>query len=345
MITVGIIANPAAGKDIRRLVAQGRVVSSQEKANTLRRVFAGLVASGVEQVLVMPEFSRLARPAMEETAGKMRSAYLDLVPAESQHDSTRAARALAEQGAACIITLGGDGTNRVVAKGCGGVPLVPISTGTNNVFPQMVEGTLAGLAAGAVASGAVPLAEVTRRSKTLDVFVDGERTEIALVDAAVTYQAFVGARAVWDLDSLAELYLTRAEPASIGLSSIGSRIRPMAMDDEHGLYLRLSGEPGPNAASVRAPMGPGMVNEIRVQEWALLKAGERHQVDVCPGTVALDGEREVELYPRRRVEIALNADGPFVVDIARVHELLARTSASRVREGSGAAVGTASRRR
>ena len=35
----------------------------------------------------------------------------------------------------CIITMGGDGTNRMVAKGCE-VPLLPISTGTNNVFPK-----------------------------------------------------------------------------------------------------------------------------------------------------------------------------------------------------------------
>ena len=39
-----------------------------------------------------------------------------------------------------IVTLGGDGTNRVVAKGCGNVPITPISTGTNNVFPKVVEG-------------------------------------------------------------------------------------------------------------------------------------------------------------------------------------------------------------
>ena len=48
MSTVGIIANPAAGKDIRRLVAHGRVVSNQEKANILRRVFAGVVSTGTD---------------------------------------------------------------------------------------------------------------------------------------------------------------------------------------------------------------------------------------------------------------------------------------------------------
>jgi len=42
-----------------------------------------------------------------------------------------------------------------VAQGCGTVPLVPISTGTNNVFPTMIDGTIAGLAAGLFATGAV----------------------------------------------------------------------------------------------------------------------------------------------------------------------------------------------
>jgi len=139
LITVGIIANPAAGKDIRRLVAAGRVVSNQEKANTLKRVFAGLVSTGVERVLVMPDLSRLAAPAMEDVEEQIDASYLDMPRIDHQDGSTRAAKMMAAEGAGAIVTLGGDGTNRVVAKGAGDVPLVPISTGTNNVFPQMVE--------------------------------------------------------------------------------------------------------------------------------------------------------------------------------------------------------------
>ena len=33
-------------------------------------------------------------------------------------------------------------------KGAGEIPLLPISTGTNNVIPEFIEGTIAGLAAG-----------------------------------------------------------------------------------------------------------------------------------------------------------------------------------------------------
>ncbi len=323
MSTVGIIANPAAGKDIRRLVAQGRVVSNQEKSNTLRRVFAGLVSMGVERALVMPDISGLSRAAMAENKDRMAVEYVDMRPADTQADSTRAARAIAEAGASCIVTLGGDGTNRVVARGCGDTPLAPISTGTNNVFPQMVEGTLAGIAAGAIAAGVVPTDLAIQRSKRLDVFIDGDLADIALVDAAVTTQAFVGARAVWDAASLVEMFLTRAEPASIGLSSIGSRIRAVGIDDPEGLYLRLKGDSSSSATVVRAPVGPGMILDIEVAEWDALQAGKKRRITQERGTIALDGEREVELLPGQTVEIGLNPNGPRVVNIIRTHGLLA----------------------
>ena len=60
MVSVGIIANPSSGKDIRRLVSQSRVVSNQEKINILKRIYAGLAASGVRNVLLMPDYGRLA---------------------------------------------------------------------------------------------------------------------------------------------------------------------------------------------------------------------------------------------------------------------------------------------
>jgi len=323
LITVGVIANPSAGKDIRRLVAQGRVVSNQEKANTLRRVFSGMAAAGVERILVMPDASRLSEPARSDCEGRVRVEYLDMAPVEDQDGSTRAARLMAEDGVTCIVTLGGDGTNRVVARGCGDTPLVPVSTGTNNVFPQMVEGTLAGLAAGAVATGAVALDEVCVTSKRLDVFVDGELEDIALVDAAVSGEAFTGARAIWDVRTVREVFMTRAEPASIGLSSVGARVRPTALDEPVGLYLRLHGTPGKNQTKVLAPVGPGLVRSVDIAEWHVLAPGERREVTLRPGTVALDGEREIALHAGKRVEVMLNVDGPRVVQVALANELLA----------------------
>ena len=75
----------------------------------------------------------------------------------------------------------------------------------------MVEGTIAGLAAGVVARGDVDLEEVTTASKALEVHVDGQFRDLALVDVAVSKERFVGARAIWDVDTLHEVYLARVD--------------------------------------------------------------------------------------------------------------------------------------
>ena len=54
MRTVGIIANPASGKDIRRLVAHGSVFDNNEKVNIVRRGLLVLDTMRVERVLIMP---------------------------------------------------------------------------------------------------------------------------------------------------------------------------------------------------------------------------------------------------------------------------------------------------
>ena len=153
--SVGIIANPASGRDIRRLVAHGSVFDNQEKINILRRVLKALDEVGIDQVFVMPDFAGLGIRASEDLDLALQVSLLDMQACGSQEDSSVAAALMSELGVGCLITLGGDGTNRVVAKTCGDIPLVPISCGTNNVFPYMVEGTVAGLAAGLVAVGQV----------------------------------------------------------------------------------------------------------------------------------------------------------------------------------------------
>ena len=111
-----------------------------------------------------------------------------------------AAQLMREQGVACVIVIGGDGTNRVVTKGSGSMPLVPLSTGTNNAFPQFLESTLAGLAAGYYAVRHFSPATCTRPTKRLNLYRNGMLEDIALVDAAVCDYQFVGARAVWEAE-------------------------------------------------------------------------------------------------------------------------------------------------
>jgi predicted polyphosphate/ATP-dependent NAD kinase len=119
---VGIIANPASGKDIRRLVAYGSVFDNEEKVNIVRRILLGLEAAGVDEVLIMPDTYGIGARALDGLSRRKLRPRVDIIQMEIGHsgvDSTLAARLLKEQGVGAIVVLGGDGTCRAVAKGCG----------------------------------------------------------------------------------------------------------------------------------------------------------------------------------------------------------------------------------
>ncbi len=335
MTKVGIIANPAASKDIRRLVAQGRVIPDWEKVNIVRRVLLGLQAAGVEQVVAMPDSSHLCERARDDPQLNLDLSLLEMPTYYTEGDTVRAAARMAELGISCLVTLGGDGTNRAVARGCCTIPLVPISTGTNNVFPAMTEGTLAGLAAGLVAEGSLMAEWVTVLSKTLAVYVDGEYRDLALVDVALSRERFVATRAIWDLDTLYEVFLTRAEPAGIGLSSVGARLEPVSINDAGGLHYVLGhngneAEDDPAgrdnqsiATTVLAPIAPGVVPAVPIARWRRLAEGERIEVERRHSSIALDGERAFTVTPEQQVEISVQRNGPPVVQVERALTLAA----------------------
>lgn len=314
MARVGIIANPASGKDIRRLVARASVFDNNEKINILQRILLALDAAQVDEALVMPEYYGMGARALDGLRLRhVRAAVLEMPFTSKDKDSSEAARRLAEWGAGALIVLGGDGTNRMVAMGSGAVPLIPVSTGTNNVFPTMVEGTVAGLAAALLARGEVEAAATTFQAKRLEVCVDGEIRETALVDVVTSRERFIGSRAIWDPSQILDIVLARAEPGSIGLSAVGSCLQAVSARDPHGLYLRL----GEGGVHVLAPMGPGLVTSVPIRAHRGLPLGEAVTVSPEAQTVALDGERTLEVNGQQSVTVRVTAAGPRVVDIPR----------------------------
>jgi predicted polyphosphate/ATP-dependent NAD kinase len=319
---VGIIANPAASKDIRRLVAQGRVVPDWEKVNTVRRVMLGLQSVGVDQILAMADSSNLVRRAADDPNLALDLNFVEQPPFYSEGDTVRAAAAMAESGVDCLITLGGDGTNRAAVVGSRILPMVAISTGTNNVFPTMVEGTLAGLAAGLVAGGRLDLAEVAVSSKIMNVYVDGELRDIALIDVALSKERFVASKAIWDMETVFEVFLTRAEPASIGLSSIGARLEAVSLADEGGLRYSIAsaeeseeeGEVIPRR-TVLAPVAPGVVPPVVISSWLRMADGLRYSIEQRDCTVALDGERAFSVNRNQQIEMEVRRDGPPIINV------------------------------
>lgn len=311
MSFVGIIANPAAGKDIRRIVARGRFIPNHEKVNILKRVLAGLDSAGVERVAFMPDAGALGRGALDGADVRLSAEFIDMPVFHAERDTFRAAREMREAGVRCIVTLGGDGTNRAVARECADIPIMPISTGTNNVFPTMVEGTVAGLAAGRVATGEARADQAAPKHALLEILVDGEQRDIALVDLAVSTERFVGARAIWDMATVREIFLSRAEPTSVGLSAIGARLRAISPTEGAGLRIRL----GEGGETVIAPVAPGLVQRIHVADWRPMAAGgEPELIETRPATAALDGERAFSLPTGSEVAVRLSADGPRVID-------------------------------
>jgi hypothetical protein len=230
---------------------------------------------------------------------------------------------LAEAGVTCLITLGGDGTNRVVAKGCGDVPLMPISTGTNNVFPFMIEATIAGLAAGLVAGGHADGA--LRRAPRIEVLdTQDAMIDLALVDAVVYAERFIAARAVWDGAKIRDLLLARAEPGNIGLSSIGSHLLGGDYPPGRGVLLHTTSEDQPGV-TVQAPIAPGLMRPVRIASHRLVAPGE--VITLChdtPCVLALDGEREIEMPPGSPLRLRLSMAGPQVIDARKAIEIAAR---------------------
>lgn len=317
MSLVGIIANPASGTDIRRLVAYGSIFNNQEKVRIVRRILLGLEAAGVKQISYMPDYYGIVDRALDSLKTGMDISALVFKTRADQRDSRRAAEMLMENGAGCIVTLGGDGTNRVVAKGTCRVPILPVSTGTNNVFPYMIEGTIAGLAGGLIATGKVSREQGTFTSTRLEVLVEEQPVDTALVDAVVCDDMFIGSRAVWKMDKIRQIFLNRCSPATIGFSSIGGMLCPIGAADPRSMHLKL----GRNGQPVTAPIAPGIVETVLLETVQLMAPGETVDTISNPCILALDGEREIEIKRGQQASIRLSTDGPLVVDVDRTMAL------------------------
>ena len=319
MSSVGIIANPLAGKDIRRLVSQANVVSNQEKANTLRRVFSGLLTMGVKKIFVMPDITDLTREAREDVQGKIDIELLEIGRIDQTGTSTIAAELMEQNNVDCIITLGGDGTNRAVAKAIKKIPLLPISTGTNNVFPFFIEGTIAGIAAGSYAVRKTEKTEFLLKSKKFEVLINDKLEELALIDIAIVNIPFLGSGAVWDTINIEELFLTRSEGMNIGLSSIGAQIKQLGALDKNGLHLIFDNKNSKNSQIlVNSPIAPGKIIQSKINQWKELVPGEMVKIRKEFRTIALDGERTIEIGSNDKIEISLSSNGPLVLDVKKI---------------------------
>ena len=313
MASIGIIANPASGKDIRRLVSYATTIDNNEKVNICKRIVLAAQGLGVESAYFMPETFMIGYAVKDslESDGvlSLSLGVLDFEIEAAMEDTVRSARMLEELGVGCIVVLGGDGTSRAAAKGITITPMLPISTGTNNVYPAMMEGTVAGMAAAAVALMDEPYS-CCIHDKRITVRVNGEARDTALIDAVVSDDFYAGAKAIWDPERIRRIVVTRCHPATIGFSAVAGAYRIVEDTEDIGFAVEL----GAQGEGVLAPIAAGVLTPVHVSASRTLALGEEYRFTAesrC--MIALDGEREVRVQPGDEVSMTVERDGPWRV--------------------------------
>src|SRR5262249_28430253 len=161
--------------------------------------------------------------------------------------------------------LGGDGTNRAVALGWPSAPVIPISTGTNNAFPLTVEPTLAGAAAGLLASGVVGRDEVAAPAPVVHLDVEGEGTDLAVIDAVLLAGGLGGPMRPFEPTRLAGAVVSRASSSALGMCGLAGVLHP---DDPRPVSIEFGD--GPGARDLSVPLAPGAFAMVSVTHAAKL---------------------------------------------------------------------------
>lgn len=316
MSTIGIIANPASGKDIRRLVSYATVVDNNEKVNILKRIILAAQGTGVRKIYIMPDTFLIGYKAVDDLkySGELQLdiEIIHMRVDGSVEDTILATKIMEEKGVGCIIALGGDGTSRAVAKSIHDIPLISISTGTNNVYPEMIEGTVAGMAAAAISTQVCDIDKTCRKDKRIEIYKDDEMIDIALVDCVISRQTFIGSKAIWDPKDIKKIIVSRAHPASIGFSTIVGVNVIVDEDSEFGASIDVNvGE-----KNVAAPIAAGTMKSIRVSDPVIHKLDEFFSIEMeDKGIMAIDGEREILFKKGQVFKFRITREGPYRVNI------------------------------
>ena len=135
-------------------------------------------------------------------------------------------------------------------------------------------------------------------------------------------KSHVGARAIWEIDTISQIFLALARPDSIGLSSIGGMAAPIPEGDLNGLHIEI--DPKLVDKFVLAPVTAGNVAKVGIKTVSQMEPGRAYVVDSSPCTIALDGERSIPLREGDSATVVLSDDGPPVIDPHKTLHIVAK---------------------
>lgn len=322
MSKIGIIANPSSGKDIRRLVSHATTVDNNEKENIVERIVLAAQAFGVSEFFIMPDTFQIGYivkdnlTTLGELTGKIE--ILDMILTGCIEDTISAVIEMEKKNVGCIVVLGGDGTSRAVAKVIKETPLISLSTGTNNVYPEIIEGTVAGMAAAVVAGKKYNIDKITHRDKRIEIYKNDKLIDIALVDAVISKNIVIGSKAIWNLEDILKIIASRAHPASIGFSSIAGCKKIVKEKDDFGICIDLTEK----KHKILAPVAAGTIKPVFMGDECIIRLNEDYTfIPEENGTIALDGEREITFRPKDEFVFRITRNGPLRVNVKKALEL------------------------
>lgn len=301
-VIIGLIANPASSKDIRRLTGLARVMDVEEKANLVARLLVGLGTFADIEVLALDDSAGLVGRAVRLVGDRGAVVHFLDLEAQGVESDTRLAAGELRRTAVALVTVGGDGTVRAAAEGWPQANLIPLAAGTNNAFALTHEPTIVGFATGRALTEGVD-AFVPTTAVEVDT-TDGR--SVAVIDAVAVRDRWVGAGAILDPSSLVEGVVTSARRTAIGIASIAAALGPL--ESGHARRIRFGG-----SVTVTAVFGPGVVLDVPVESHRDIPIGTVVPVDPQAGLVALDGERRL---PGAGAQVTV-IDGPRVIDLDR----------------------------
>ncbi len=315
---LGIVVNPMSGRDVRRVAARASTSGHHEKQQQVTRLVLGALAQGVDRIYLANEPFRINLRAVENLAARDRVTILDIPLTHGAADTETMVEMMWDAGCRVFIILGGDGTNRIVARRFPDAIILPLSTGTNNVFPTFVEASIAGAAAGLIASQRIDFEHLCQRCKQIHVSVEDHPDDLALIDAVLLKNDMIGSLLPFRSENISAVLLSRAEPASVGISPIGGYLMPSHHGDDFGVYINC----GSADKRVSVPISPGLYDEIGIRD--IKKIELQTKVEMRgPGILAFDGDRSIELGQGEVADLYLRRDGPWIIETPLIMEFAA----------------------
>lgn len=315
---IGLAVNPMSGRDVRRIAARATNMTHEAKRDIVARVVAGADAMGVTDIYIGEEPFQISSLAVAHMELRARVHAIKHPLNNDASDTERLLEAYLDAGCRTIVSLGGDGTNRAIVRAITrtglDIDLIPLSTGTNNVFPVLAEPTVAGMVAGLNAIG--HLADANLKTRVLKARVkvlhvrlpDGSR-DVGLIDAVLLKNDHVGNLLPFRAEKIARLVLSRAEPDAVGMSPIGGFLQVVDERADSGLMVEM----GPGR-KFTVPLSPGLFSTVEVADHQPLP----FDVPVLfrgPGVLALDGDRDHKIAAGETAQVTLRRDGPFGIDL------------------------------